>query len=310
MLVPGDDARSISRSIGKGVAGFAGVYGRLKPDLIVALGDRFEVFAAVCAAVPFKIPVAHIHGGETTLGAFDDKLRHAITKMSSVHFTSAEEYRKKVISMGENPSKVFCFGAPGLDNIHRLGLSPEGAVRAMLKIPAGMKIGVLAFHPATLERMSPEEQVSGLLSAAGKSGGLFWVITGSNADTGGKAVDSALKKFALSRKGKAVFVRSLGSEAFLSLLKCASVIAGNSSSAIIEAPSFRLPAVNIGRRQEGRLRAPNVIDVPGYGEEEISRAIKKALSAGFKRSIARITNPYGNGDASRLIVRALKGMKL
>ncbi|MBE7414467.1 MAG: UDP-N-acetylglucosamine 2-epimerase (hydrolyzing) [Deltaproteobacteria bacterium] len=305
MLLSSDTEHSLAASMGIGVMGFAKTYERLRPDMVVLLGDRFEVLSAASAAVPFRIPIAHIHGGESTESLIDEQIRHAVTKLSHLHFTSTEAYRKRVVQMGEDPENVICSGAPGLESIRRHRLMERDELERALGLPKGRAIGVLTYHPVTLDH-DPSGGLGEVLKAvSGFSSGLFWVITLSNADTGGRKISGELERFAERNPETARCFHSLGRVAYLSLLKAASVMLGNSSSGIIEAPSFGLPVVNVGNRQGGRIRAANVIDAAPESTE-ILKALKKALSPDFRKSLAGLQNPYGNGDASGKIIRAIK----
>jgi UDP-hydrolysing UDP-N-acetyl-D-glucosamine 2-epimerase len=307
MLLSSNTAGSVAVSMGLGIIGFAKVFERLQPDIIVVLGDRFEIFSAVCAATPLNIPVAHIHGGEGTEGTMDEMYRHAITKMSHLHFTSAAEYRKRVIQMGERPEHVFCFGAPGLDNIVRLPLLAKRDLIRELKIPEDIRFGVVTYHPATFEEASLKKQTEEMLSALESFPTLFWVLTYPNADTGGKIIIETMKRFVKNNAHQGRIFVSLGQVRYLSLLKYADVMVGNSSSGMIEAPAFKLPVVNIGDRQRGRIKAKNIIDVAECQKAKLIRAIQKALSMEFKKSLMGMKNPYGqDGRASKKIVETLK----
>lgn len=308
MLISSDSEEAIPVSMGLGMIGFAKTYAKLKPDIIVILGDRFETHSAVSAAVPFRIPIAHIHGGESTTGTFDEQLRHAITKMSHIHFVSNEEFRIKIIQMGENPKNVFCFGAPGIDNILKLNLLGHKDLCEELNIPKGKKIGIITYHPVTLESNSSKSQITELLKALEESKGTYWVFTSTNADTGGRDIIKRIDKFVKKYPENTRLFTSLGQKRYLSVLKNASVMVGNSSSGLIEAPTLRLPVVNIGDRQKGRIRAKNVIDVKKCKKELILKAIKKATSPEFKESLTKLKNPYGEGNASRKIVNKLKNL--
>lgn len=310
MLLSSDTETAIAISMGIGVIGFAKAYERLQPDIIVVLGDRFELLSAVSAAVPFRIPVAHIHGGESTEGAMDEQFRHAITKMSHIHFTASEEYRKRVIQMGELPENVFCTGAPGLDNIYKLKLINKKKLSDMLGIPSGKKTGIVTYHPVTLERNSADKHISELLKAVQRFKDLFWIFTMPNADTSGRIIIKKIEEFLRRNPEKGKVFTSLGQVRYLSLMNHAVVMIGNSSSGIIEAPSFELPVVNIGGRQKGRIRAKNVIDVSSCNERAVADAIKKAVSKEFKLSLKGMANPYGKGDSSRKIVERLKTIPL
>lgn len=306
MLLSSDTEAAIATSMGLGLIGFANAYQRLNPDLLLVLGDRFEILAAAAAAVPFRIPVAHIHGGESTEGAMDEQFRHAITKMSHLHFPATQVYADRIIQMGENPERVFCVGAPGLDNIAKLSLLDKHELVAELGAPAGQPLGVVTYHPVTLEGTSAVAQVTELLQALKNLTEIYWVFTLPNSDTGGRGIITAIRNFVdeFPQRGKAF--TSLGQVRYLSLLKHAAVMVGNSSSGIIEAPSFHLPVVNIGSRQQGRIRAANVIDVPECQQSAITQAIEKAFSAKFKAALQGMANPYGTGDASMNIFHTLK----
>lgn len=306
MLAPSDTEKEIAVSMGRGMMGFARAYSILRPDIIVVLGDRFEIHAAVSAALPFRIPVAHIHGGEATEGAFDEQLRHAITKMSHVHFAAAGKYKKRIIQMGEDPKRVFCFGAPGVDSIVKLNLLDRKRLSEELNIPRYGKIGIVTYHPVTLEKNTSAGQISELLRAIERIKGIFWVFTFPNADTGNRAIIKKITAFTSRHQEVSRLYFSLGPLKYLSLLKHSSVMVGNSSSGIIEAPSFKLPVVNIGDRQKGRTRAANVIDVKEYKMKNISGAIQKALSSKFVSSLRGLKNPYGIGSASEKIVDRLR----
>ena len=310
MLLSSDTETAIATSMGIGMIGFAGVYERLKPDILVVLGDRFEILSAVAAAVPFRIPIAHIHGGEATEGAIDELFRHAITKMSHLHFTAAERYKRRVIQMGENPENVFCFGAPGLDNVYKLALLSREELSKELEFPYDRKIGVVTYHSVTLEKDTAELQISELLNALQYIKDIYWIFTLPNADTGGRIIGRKIEDFLNKNPDKGKLFTSLGQLRYLSLMKHASIMVGNSSSGLIEAPSFELPVVNIGDRQRGRVRAQSVIDVVKCEKESIENAIKHALSSDYKNVLKGMKNPYGEGDASEKIIGKLKTISL
>jgi len=310
MLLSSDTETGIATSMGLGMIGFAKAYERLKPDILVVLGDRFEILSAVATAVPFRIPTAHIHGGESTFGAMDEQFRHAITKMSHIHFAAIEEYRNRIIQMGELPENVFCFGAPGLDNIHRLKLLDIKKLSDELEIPGNAKIGIVTFHPVTLEKNLAECHIAEIIEAIKNFTEIYWVFTLPNADTEGRSITEKINNFVseFPEKGR-VFI-SLGQLRYLSLLKNAVLMVGNSSSGLVEAPSVELPVVNIGDRQRGRVRGKNVIDVPECKKEPIINSIYKALSPDFRNSLKGMKNPYGEGNASEKIVKILKTISL
>ena len=310
MLISSDTETAIATSMGLGMIGFAKAYERLKPDILVVLGDRFEILSAVAAAVPFRIPVAHIHGGEATEGVIDEPIRHAVTKMSHIHFTATERYRKRVIQMGENPKNVFCFGAPGLDNVSKLALLSREELSKELEFPYDRKIGVVTYHSVTLEKDTAGLQISELLNALQYIKDIYWIFTQTNADTSGRIIIKMINDFIKKNPDRGKAFVSLGQLRYLSLLKNVVVMVGNSSSGLIEAPSFELPVVNIGDRQSGRVRGQNVIDVPECKEGAIIHAIEKALSPEFKNSLKGIKNPYWNGYVSEKILEKLKKINL
>jgi UDP-hydrolysing UDP-N-acetyl-D-glucosamine 2-epimerase len=310
ILLSSDTEVAISTSMGLGVIGFARAYERLKPDVLVVLGDRFEILSAVASAVPFRIPIAHIHGGESTEGAMDESFRHAITKMSHLHFPATQHYADRIIQMGESPERVYCFGAPGLDNISKLSLLSQRELHRELEIPEDKELGVVTYHPVTLEKYTAEFQISVLLEAIQNFSSIYWVFTSSNADTGGRIITQRINEFVRENPDKGKVFASLGQLKYLSLLKHATVMVGNSSSGLTEAPSFELPVVNIGDRQKGRIRAANVIDVPLWEEGEIVSAINKAISKDFRDSLKELKNPYGDGNVSVRIIEVLKNVQL
>lgn len=310
MLLASNTESAIATSMGLGMIGFAKAYSRLKPDIVVVLGDRFELSSAVATAVPFRIPVAHIHGGEVTEGAMDELFRHAITKMSHIHFPAAKKYAERIIQMGECPKNVFCFGAPGLDNVSRLRMLNKNQLAIKLKIPSEKAWGIVTYHPVTLEKDSVETQIKELLSAVKNITELYWVFTMPNADTESRKILKMIETFVQNNPKKGKLFSSLGQLRYLSLLKNAVLMAGNSSSGIIEAPSFKMPVVNIGNRQKGRIKAENVIDVPICEKSRIVRAIRKAISRDFIDSLKGLKNPYGEGNVSEKIVEVLRTVPL
>ncbi|HUP32556.1 MAG TPA: UDP-N-acetylglucosamine 2-epimerase [Gaiellaceae bacterium] len=307
MLLSSDTPQGIAKSMGLGVLGFAESFARTRPDILVVLGDRFEMHAAALAALPFTIPVAHIHGGEITRGAIDDALRHSITKLSHLHFVAAEEYGRRVIQLGEEPWRVLVTGGIGLDNVRSIPLLDRGELEALVGLSLDEPPLLVTFHPVTLEFEDAERQTGELLAALAAAGPSA-VFTAPNADTGGRSVRRLIEEFVQSTP-RAVLVENLGTRAYFTLMSVAAAMVGNSSSGIIEAPSFELPVVNVGARQEGRVRAANVIDV-GYGREEILGGIRRALDPTFRRSLRGLANPYDAGGAAELIVDRLASVEL
>jgi UDP-N-acetylglucosamine 2-epimerase (non-hydrolysing)/GDP/UDP-N,N'-diacetylbacillosamine 2-epimerase (hydrolysing) len=308
MLLVGDTAQSMTKSVGVGVLGFCDALDRLRPDVLLLLGDRFEVFSAATAAMLLSIPIAHVHGGETTEGAVDESIRHAITKMAHIHFAAAAPYARRIQQMGENPANVHNVGAPGIEGIRRLQLLSRDALARSLDVTIGEKLFAVTYHPATLANHGPERAVQSLLDALDKHPDATIVCTRANADPAGRSINSMLEKYCEQRPNAHLF-SSLGQLRYLSLLSHADVVIGNSSSGIIEAPFFRTPTVNIGDRQAGRLRAASVIDCED-GASAIASAIAMALSETFRASIENVSNPYGDGNTAQLVVDVLRSVDL
>ncbi len=307
MLLSSDTPEGVSKSMGLGLIGFAQAYGRFQPDLLLAVGDRFEMAAAVMAALPFKIPVAHVHGGEISQGAMDDALRHAMTKLSHLHFVSTPEYGRRVMQMGEEPWRVIVSGAPSLDNLRSIRLLSKDQLQERFGLPLKQLPLLVTFHPVTMEYERTEWQIGELLQALG-SVDLPILFTRSNADTHGRIINQRIEAFTQSHPNTHL-IDSLGTTGYFSLMTIAAAMVGNSSSGLVEAPSFGLPVVNIGTRQQGRLRAKNVIDV-GYTRQEIIGGIKKAIAPEFRTGLKGLANPYGDGTAAERIVKRLKEIPL
>jgi UDP-hydrolysing UDP-N-acetyl-D-glucosamine 2-epimerase len=308
MLEGGDTPEAVAVSTGRGVAGFAHAFARQRPDLLVVLGDRFEMLAAAVAALPFVLPVAHIHGGEVTEGAMDNQIRHAITKLAHLHFASAEPHARAIAAMGEEPWRIHTVGAPGLDRIVDLKVSPREALARELDLPAEGPWLLVTFHPVTLEYRDTAAHVEELLAALEKTDGAL-IMSYPNADTSGRQIIERLEDFAARHPRRCRLARNLGERLYLSLLRHADLMIGNSSSGLIEAPSFGLPVVNIGSRQRGRLRGANVIDVEP-SREEILRGIEIAQAPAFRARARAAANPYGDGRAAPRIVEILQTVRL
>lgn len=305
MLLSGDTPAATAKSTGLGTIGLAGVFEDFRPDVVLLLGDRFEILAAASAALLSGIPIGHLHGGETTEGAYDESIRHAVTKMSHLHFVAAEPYRRRVIQLGEDPSRVFLVGGLGLDNLRRLQLLERTALEAALDFPLGPRNLLVTFHPATLERESPGTQMAEVLSALENLPDFHIIFTMPNADAGGRGIMEMIRDFVAKHPGCARAFSSLGTLRYLSCLRHCDVVLGNSSSGVIEAPSLGKPTVNIGDRQRGRLRADSVIDCPPR-REAIAQALRRASSPEFIAAAATVKNPYDAGDASESVVRILE----
>ncbi|MFM7037833.1 MAG: UDP-N-acetylglucosamine 2-epimerase [Planctomycetaceae bacterium] len=307
MLLASDSAGAISASMGLGTIGFAQVYDRVRPDLLLVLGDRFEMHAAALAAVPFRIPIAHVHGGEVTAGAIDDALRHAITKYSHLHFASTVCHARRIVQLGEEPWRVTVSGAPGLDQLRRLKLLSTDELAARLHISLDVPPLLVTQHPVTLQSELAAQQADALLEAISTQNRPV-IITRPNADTRHSDILERLERFAAANANVRL-VSNLGTLGYFSLMQCAAAMVGNSSSGIIEAASFRLPVVNIGLRQLGRPRSGNVIDC-GDSVAEIRVALEEALSGEFRARCRDIQNLYGDGYAADRIVRVLKTVDL
>jgi UDP-hydrolysing UDP-N-acetyl-D-glucosamine 2-epimerase len=307
MLLSSDTPEGIAKSMGLGTIGFAQAYARFRPDILLVLGDRFEMHAAAVAALPFKIPVAHIHGGESTEGLIDEAIRHSITKMSHLHFVSTEFYAQHVIQMGEEPGRVLTCGALSLDNLPTTCLLNREEFADQFGITLPEKFLLVTYHPVTLEYEQTERQVRELLAAL-DAVGLPVLFTMPNADTGGRVICKMIGVF-ISDHPDSRAVENLGTQGYFSAMALATAMVGNSSSGIIEASSFSLPVVNVGNRQLGRIRGKNVIDV-GHTRAEILAGIKEATSPEFRARFSDLVNPYGDGHAAERIVKRLKEVKL
>ena len=308
MLERGDSPEAVAVSTGRGVEGFARAFARRRPDLLVVLGDRFEMLAAAVAALPFALPVAHIHGGEVSEGAMDNQIRHAITKLSHLHFASAEPHARRIAQMGEEAWRIHTVGGPGIDRIATAETLSREALARELDLPGEGPWLLVTFHPVTLEHRDTASHVDELLAALEKTDGTL-VITYPNADTSGRLIIDRLEEFAARHAGRCRLARNLGERLYLALLRHADVMIGNSSSGLIEAPSFGLPAVNIGARQRGRLRGANVIDVEP-ARDEILRGIETAQTPAFRARARAAANPYGDGRAAPRIVEALRTVQI
>lgn len=311
MGLTGDSSLANLRSISLGLSGFAKVLAELKPEIVVLLGDRFELLAPAVSALMLQIPIAHIHGGELSEGAIDDSVRHAITKMASLHFAATEDYRRRIIQMGESPERVFNFGAPGLDQLYRSASLTRSQLEQELGFPLQDPVALVTYHPVTRGAGGARAQIDSLLSAIHASR-LTAVFTMANADAQGKMINSQLQATCRQNPDRFKWVPHLGHRRYLSCLEYFAVMVGNSSSGLTEAPSFGLPVVNIGDRQRGRVRAANIIDVP-CDQAAIERGIKRALSSRFRASLHGMRNPYDrfcDGRTSERIKVVLKDVEL
>lgn len=304
MLLSADTSSSVVKSLGLGVIGFADAYEDLKPDLLVVLGDRYEMLGAVSAALFFQIPVAHISGGDVTEGAYDDAIRHSITKMSHLHFTSTEVYRKRVIQLGEQPETVFNVGSTSLDNIRRMKLLNRDAFEESIGFVLGAKSLLITYHPVTLENRTGREQFQALLRAVDATDCRL-IFTKPNSDSDGRVIIALIDDYVKTHSQRAVAFTSLGYLRYLSALQYVDAVVGNSSSGILEVPSFHIPTINIGDRQKGRLRATSVIDCAPE-EAAICEALQKAFSPTFREQARCAANPYEQPDTVQRILEKIK----
>ena len=306
-LSSSDSPVEIAEATGKALSGCAKAFAELKPDLVLVLGDRFEIFAACSAALLARIPIAHIHGGEVTVGAYDEAFRHSITKMSSIHFVATEEYKKRVIQLGEDTSTVHLVGGLGVDAIKELKLLSKDEIEQSLGIRFSDKNLLVTFHPATLEKQSPAEQINEILTALSNKPDTTLIFTMPNADTGGLAIKEQIQNF-VEKNDNAYLFESLGQLNYLSCMAIVDGIVGNSSSGILEAPTLKVGTINIGDRQLGRTQSDSVINALA-NKESIEKSLKKLFSSEFKLSLATCSSPYGEGGASRKILRVLSDFK-
>lgn len=304
MLLGANSATAVTKSIGLGTIGFADAYASLQPDLLVVLGDRFELLAAVTAALIAGIPVAHLHGGETTEGAFDEAIRHAITKMSHLHFVAAPDYARRVIQLGEKPERVFNVGGLGIDAIKRTRLLDRQALEVALDFKLGNRNLLVTFHPVTLDKQSSVDQMSAMLDALDELEDTHLIFTMPNADTGGHELAAMLEDFTRGRPHTRLYT-SLGQLRYLSCLQFVDGVVGNSSSGLAEAPSMHTGTVNIGDRQKGRLAASSVIHCEP-NQDSIRAALQQLFQPTFKAGLAHTVNPYGDGGAALKIVETIR----
>lgn len=305
MLLSSDTANATAKSVGLGFMGFADAYEDLKPDMVMVLGDRYEIISAVSTALFFKIPVAHLHGGEITEGAYDDCIRHSITKMSHLHFTSTEEYRKRVIQLGEQPDRVFNVGAPGIENIKKISLMSKEELEDSLGFKLGDKSLEITYHPVTLEESTAEEQIQNLLDCLDEIPEYKIIFTLPNSDTDGRIIIKKINDYVAANPCRAIAFPSLGLRRYLSTLKYVSAVVGNSSSGIIEVPSFGIPTLNIGDRQKGRVAAQSVFSY-GTSKEDIREGLQVVLSLQAKIKALHCKNPYEGEDTTNEILKVIK----
>lgn len=311
MLLAMDDEASIVKSVGLGLIGFADLWAEMRPDIMLCLGDRFELLAPAIAALLQRVPIAHVHGGETSQGAVDEAVRHSVSKMASIHFPATVFYAQRLAQMGEPGDRIFAFGAPALDGLYRRQLLTRDELSDRLQLDLSCPVALVTYHPVTLEVDDVDLQIRNVLAAISESG-VTAVFTRANGDAMGSRINAAIEHFCNSDARRYRLFDHLGQVVYLSCLRHLTIMIGNSSSGLVEAPSFRLPVVNIGNRQMGRLRADNVIDV-GYGADSIGAAIGKALSPEFRSSLEGMQNPYDifrDGKTSWRIKEKVKEIRL
>ena len=304
MLLSSDSAIGIAKSMGLAQISFADAYADLTPDLVVVLGDRYEIFSAASTAMILNIPIAHLHGGETTEGAFDEAIRHSITKMSHLHFAAAEDYKARIIQLGEQPERVFNVGGLGIDNIKKLKLLSRVEFEQSIDFKLDQKNILVTFHPVTLEQATAKTQFQNLLNAIDQLENTHIIFTKANSDTDGRVINKMIDDYVSANPQKSVGFTSLGQLRYLSALQYMDACVGNSSSGLIEAPSFHIGSINIGDRQKGRLKAASIIDC---APEKVSilAAFTTLYSDEFKAQLPALENPYGNGGASEKIIKIL-----
>ena len=304
-----DTSMGISKSMSIAQRAFSKAYDKLKPDIVVVLGDRYEIFSAATAAMIAKIPIAHIHGGEITEGSWDDSIRHCISKMAHLHFTATKEYKNRVIQLGEEPRRVFNVGGMGIENIKKLKLLDKNEFEKSINFKLNAKNILVTFHPVTLENKTVKKQFKELLEAIKGLKDTNIIFTKSNSDTDGKIINNMIDEFVNKNSNKSVGFVSLGQLKYLSALQYVDVIVGNSSSGLLEAPSFKIGTINIGDRQKGRIKARSVIDC-SPNTKSIKNAFIKIYSKKFQEQLKKVKNPYGDKFASKQIIKVIKKIKL
>ena len=304
-----DTSVGISKSMSIAQASFAKAYNNLKPDIVVVLGDRYEIFSAVSSAMISRIPIAHLHGGEATEGSIDEAIRHCITKMSHLHFTATEEYSKRVIQLGEDSKRVFNVGGAGIENIKRLKLLTKMKFEKSINFKLKKKNVLVTFHPVTLEVKTSKKHFQELLNSIDELEDTNIIFTKANSDADGKIINQMIDKYISKNSDKSIGVASLGQLKYLSALQYVDFVIGNSSSGLLEVPSFKIGTINIGDRQKGRIKADSVVDC-SPNKKSIKKAIKIVYSKKFQKFLKDVKNPYGDGCASKKIIKVLKSVKL
>ncbi|BAK72685.1 UDP-N-acetylglucosamine 2-epimerase [Arcobacter sp. L] len=309
MLLSSDTSIGISKSMGLAQMSSCEAFEELKPDILIVLGDRYEIFSIVSTAMIARIPIVHLHGGETTEGAFDESIRHSITKMSHLHFTATEEYRNRVIQLGEHPSRVFNVGGMGIENIKRLKFLTKEEFENSIDFKLNKKNILVTFHPVTLENSTAQEQFQELLEVIDELKDTNIIFTKANSDTDGRIINQMIDEYVAKNFQKSVGFNSLGQLRYLSALQFVDAVVGNSSSGLLEAPSFKIGTINIGDRQKGRIKADSIIDCFA-NKFDIKKAFERLYSKEFQDSLQNVENQYGNGCASKKIIEVLKNVDL
>jgi len=309
ILLSSDTPTAICKSMGLAMIGYGEALQRLKPDMVVVLGDRFETFCMAAAAQVCRVPLVHIHGGETTEGAIDEAFRHSITKMSHLHFASCEAYRRRIIQLGESPDRVFNIGALSVENIRRMALMARSELAEAIGFNLERPYFLVTFHPVTLEKDTSEGQFQPLLDALDACPEFNVIFTKANADTDGLVINRMIDDYAGNQPERCLAVTSLGVRRYLSAMKYTTAVIGNSSSGIIEAPSFKVPTVNIGDRQKGRIQAASILNC-SPDANAIRQTIGRAVSPDFQESLSSISNPYDRPGTCSTIVGLLKNVDI
>ena len=309
MNLSSDTSLGISKSMSLAQSSFSEAFNDLNPDIVLVLGDRYEIFSAVTAAMISKLPIAHIHGGESTEGSIDEAIRHSITKMSHIHFTAADEYSKRIIQLGEDPVRVFNVGGMGIENIKRQKFLSKEEFEKSINFKLNLKNILVTFHPVTLENRTSEKQFRELINSISELKNTHIIFTKTNSDLGGKIINEIIDEFSIKNKEKTIAITSMGQLKYLSAMMHVDLIIGNSSSGLLEAPSFNIGTINIGDRQKGRIKADSVIDcLPN--KKDIDQSLKKIYSLDFQKKLKYVKNPYDNGLGSSKIIKVLKTISL
>ena len=308
IILSSDTPVAVSKSVGLGLISFSEALNRIKPDLLLLLGDRFETFSVASAAMISRIPIAHIQGGEMTYGAIDDHFRHAITKMSQIHFVATNNYKKRVIQLGEHPQNVFNVGALNVDSMKKIRVLKRSEVEKRIKVSLQKRTILVTFHPITLEKENTENYFKNIIQALDYFKDCNVIFTKTNADTEGRIINSLIDEYKVNNSNVSSFV-SMGQELYVSTLKYVDLVLGNSSSGIIETPTFKVPTVNVGDREKGRIMAKNIINCD-YSKDKIKKAILKGLSKNFKTKIKNMKSPYDNGETAKKICKIIQKYKI